>query len=235
MPTILALDTASDVCSIALLSADGYIREQTQTVAREHTQRILPMINEMLAEADIRLQQVDAIAFSCGPGSFTGLRICLSIAQGLAYGADLPLVPVSSLLAMAAGARRTLSLPEQSVIISVLDARMDEVYWAAYRVNAGLQLEAIADESVGTPDQCYHRILQLAYDRACAVGSGWQSPILQTAINIDIEPNFYGTAYDIAELGGAFYQRGQCINPMDAQPTYLRNEISWQKRQRIRD
>ena len=124
MPSILALDTSSDACSIALLKSDGtsdiQIEESTVLTPREHTQRLLPMIEALLSEQQVPLSALDAIAYGRGPGSFTGLRIGLSVAQGLAYGASLPLLAISSLQTMALTAMRLHKLAPGSVIITAL-------------------------------------------------------------------------------------------------------------------
>ncbi len=142
MPTILAIDTSTDACSVALMIDENTVTESSVIAPREHTQRILPMVANLLKEQGVKLKDVDAIGFGCGPGSFTGLRICISVAQGLVYGADIPLIPISNLYAMAQGVLR-LSLERGSVaqtdesdalVIPIFDARMNEVYWSAYHV-----------------------------------------------------------------------------------------------------
>ena len=146
---ILAIETATEACSAALL-IDGKIIERYQVQPRMHSQLILPMMNELLAEAGVALTALDAIAFGRGPGAFTGVRIAVGVAQGAAFAADLPVVPVSTLAALAqrgfreSGGRR---------LLPAYDARMQEVYWAAYEVDAqGLVSIRVADE-VSAPDQ----------------------------------------------------------------------------------
>ncbi len=246
MPAILAIDTSSDACSVALVTEQDVIKESTILAPREHTQRILPMIQSLLADNEMTLKQLDAIAFGGGPGSFTGLRICISIAQGLAYGADLPLIAVSSLEAMAKGALRSYQPEENSLIIPVIDARMDEVYWSAYRVaGSSIQLELLVNHQtshinekhmgyIDSPSDCQKNIRQMPCEQICAIGSGWQYPVLQSVTHADIHESFHTSAYDIAELGVEAYRQGKLISPLEAEPTYLRNEISWQKRKRIR-
>ena len=127
MNNILALDSSTDACSVAL-SIDGVLTSRFEIATQSHTQRLLPMVEELLAEQQLALADLDALAFSRGPGSFTGLRICIGIIQGLAYGANLPVIPVSTLEAMAMGfyrANRSINEP----LLVALDARMDEVYW----------------------------------------------------------------------------------------------------------
>ena len=239
MPTILAIDTSTDVCSIALATGMD-ISTTVSAIPRNHTQRVLPMVEELMAEHALSLCDLEAIAFGCGPGSFTGLRICLSFAQGLAYGADLPLVPISSLQAMARGAARQYSLIKNNLIIPVIDARMNEIYWSAYRVDnhSNSIVTATTEEQVCSPIQCRNSIIALAptADSICAVGSGWHYSDLQSLPMVNtVEQDFYPSAYDVATLGLEAYGRGEYINALEAQPRYLRNEINWQKRKRIRE
>ena len=234
MPSILALDTSTDVCSVALLH-DGQVYESVSHTAREHTQRLLPMIEALLADHQVTLKNLDAIAFGRGPGSFTGLRICLSVAQGLAYGADLPLIGVSSLLAMSRQAQRLERLAPGTCVIPIIDARMDEVYWSAYRCDEQQGLIHLAEEQVATPEQSCDDILQLQAETICAVGSGWHYPVLQALPNVKLHPDIYPSAYDMAEIAVESFERKDFLSPLEAQPHYLRNEINWKKRQRIRE
>jgi tRNA threonylcarbamoyladenosine biosynthesis protein TsaB len=207
--------------------------------AREHTQHILPMVDAMLNDSDLSVGQLDAIAFNCGPGSFTGLRICLSIAQGLAYGADLPLIAVSSLQAMASKELRLKSLPINTLIIPAIDARMEEVYWSAYKVSSETAIETVIHEQVVSPEQCSQEIMQLsalgdAVELPAGVGSGWHYAELQGIPGLQVDELLYPSAYDVAHLAIDAYSRGELISPQQAQPHYLRNDISWKKRKRIR-
>ena len=127
--TLLALDTATEACSVALLRG-GEKTHLAQFAQREHTKHILPMVDEILAQAGITLHQVDALVFGRGPGSFTGVRIGAGIAQGLAFGADLPVIPVSNLVAMA----QTAYVQYQAEnVLTAIDARMNEVYFAQWQ------------------------------------------------------------------------------------------------------
>ncbi|MGH1485875.1 MAG: tRNA (adenosine(37)-N6)-threonylcarbamoyltransferase complex dimerization subunit type 1 TsaB [Cellvibrionaceae bacterium] len=232
MPTILAVDTTSDACSVALKTHNS--TNQSLIIApREHTQRLLPMVESILADTGLSLQQLDAIAYGCGPGSFTGLRIALSVVQGLAYGADLPLIAVSSLDTMAKSAVRLQQL-SNTLVLPIIDARMDEVYWSAYTVDKNGQLEKVIVEQVSSPEDCYKNIIQLPYEYIAAVGSGWHYPVFDQLEPAYKNQQFYPAAYDVAELGADLYKKGELLKPTDAKLTYLRNEISWKKRERIR-
>ncbi|MET0321678.1 MAG: tRNA (adenosine(37)-N6)-threonylcarbamoyltransferase complex dimerization subunit type 1 TsaB, partial [Duganella sp.] len=127
--TIIAIETSSEAASVALLRGDAVISRVSSGV-RTHSQSVLPMVQELLAEAGITLKDCDAVAFGSGPGSFTGVRTACGVAQGLAFGANLPVVPVVTLDAMALACRQQHGANE---VLAVLDARMGEVYWAQYR------------------------------------------------------------------------------------------------------
>jgi tRNA threonylcarbamoyladenosine biosynthesis protein TsaB len=251
MPTILAIDTSTDACSVALLTNENKVTESTLIAPREHTQRILPMVASLLKEQGIKLKDIDAIGFGCGPGSFTGLRICISVAQGLGYGADIPLVPISNLYAMAQGTLRLsldngLSIKEddpEALILPIFDARMDEVYWSAYRVfkeSNSWFLKAVGPEKVCSPEQCKKAITDFPNSAIYPGGSGWDYEPLKS-LNLSQEKLslsnrlIYSSAVDIAQLALQDYLAGKTINPTAAEPTYLRNEISWKKRTRIRN
>ena len=130
MKKLLAIDTSTEHASVALL-VDGVSISEEQGSQKTQAQVLLPMIDELLTKADLRLNQLDGIVFGCGPGSFTGLRIACSIAKGLAYAHDLPLIPVSSLASLAWAARQAIQ-DDKAIILSVLDARMNELYWSLY-------------------------------------------------------------------------------------------------------
>lgn len=248
MPHILAIDTSTDACSVAVLTPTE-VKQQLSIAAREHTQRLLPSVESLLAEMGLSLNQFDAIAFGVGPGSFTGLRIALSTAQGLAYGADLPLIPVSTLMTMAQTAFRHGKVPVGHTIVPMIDARMNEVYWSAYQVNEHDSLvEALQEEVIAAPDDVVADERFLSYlPHVTAVGSGWGYDVLSNTLSTHSssenhvkspELTCYPEAHDLAVLAQrAMAQQGDAamVSPLSAVPTYMRNEISWKKRQRIRE
>lgn len=224
---LLAIDTASGQCSAALL-ADGRVLERGVLTPRDHAHLILPLVDELLAEAGTTLQALDGIAFGRGPGSFTGVRIAAAVVQGLAAGADLPVLPVSSLRALAAQAsRRVLEAegqPPAGAIAGCMDARMGEIYWAVY--GPGL---ADATETVGPPQGLQESGLQVT----AAAGKGMGAyPAIAASLQLPearvfayAEPH----ARDVATLAAADLAAGvSWIDAALAQPVYLRNQVAHQ-------
>ena len=231
--TLLALDTATEACSVALLRG-GEKTHLAQFAQREHTKHILPMVDEILAQAGITLHQVDALVFGRGPGSFTGVRIGAGIAQGLAFGAELPVIPVSNLAAMAQAAYVQYQAEN---VLTAIDARMNEVYfaqWQAQKVwpefGEFLDWQAIIAEQVCSPSNVIKQVAQQHHENAVLAGTGWAAyPELNEA-NL-------GKATDIT-LPSALYMldlalpkwfAGETISPLEIEPIYLRNEVTWKK------
>ena len=228
MPTLLALDASSTACSCALIR-DQLIVQRFEIAPREHTRLLLPMVDEVLAEAGVSLGQLDAIAYGQGPGSFTGLRIAAGIAQGLAYGADLPLMGISTLEALALAAHRKWHARH---VIAALDARMDEIYVGAYHCLDGVLTVAL-EERVMPPSQLRlpktdHAIEWLG------IGSGWQ---LLSGIPVDVQaalaqtlPDELPAAEDLVRLADTAWERGaRGSAPHEVIPVYLRDEVAWRK------
>src|SRR5690554_5815499 len=132
--TLLALDTATEACSAALLH-EGRVFHCAEVVPREHAQRLLPMIESLLQQAQIQLEQVDALVFGRGPGAFTGVRIATGMVQGLAFATGKPVIGISNLAALAQRAYREHGATQ---VCAAIDARMDEVYWGCYQAVEGI-------------------------------------------------------------------------------------------------
>lgn len=217
---MLAIETATDTCSVAL-QIDGEVREQYEVLPRRQTERVLPMVDALLKEAGVSLQQLDAIAFSQGPGAFTGVRVAVSIAQGLAFSSGVPLIGVSTL---ACTAQAAASVYGEGNWLVVQDARMGEVYVGAYRVPQQAPPEAIVDDMLCAPDEMPPALV----GRWRAVGSGelHQSDIRQRWPALsdwysDIGPR--ATAMLPLAIQGV--QRGDLVAAELARPVYLRNQV----------
>jgi tRNA threonylcarbamoyladenosine biosynthesis protein TsaB len=215
---LLALDTSTEACSVALF-IDGDIRQHFEITPKAHTKLLLPMVESLLAEAELKLTQLDALAFGCGPGSFTGLRIATGVVQGLAFGANLPVVPVSTLAALA---------QEQSKALSFVatDARIGEIFWGIYQRNADSFVELIGKEAVLPVSE-----IEFPHQIAIGIGSGWRvyhdellakTQGLVSEIKSDVLPQ----SSAIAELGVYGFQRGLAVAAEFSQPIYLRDKVA---------
>lgn len=215
------------------LHCDGQIREEFVQAERDHTRRLLPMVDRVLADAGIALGQLDALAVSRGPGSFTGLRIAISCTQGLAFAADKSVVPVSSLAALAAGARRDHPEWGEAPVASALDARMQQVYWGIYTARS--PHDSLLPEAVQNPGQVVHQLNRAGLPRPLyGAGSGWHYPEFAGAPLAEIDSGAQVHARDIAELALPLWRAGAAVMAEELEPLYLRNEVTWQKRQKIR-
>jgi len=227
MSNILALDTSTDACSAALL-LDGRILQRFKVEPRRHTHLLLPMVEELLVEAQISLKALDAIAFGRGPGSFAGIRIATGAAQGLALAADLPVVPVSTLEAMAFAADESAG----DYLLTALDARMDEVYWCAWQ-RKGQALHLLVEEQVSAPADM-QLPAAVSGNVFAALGSGWcyrgRMPATLTAVINGYTTDVYPQAEAMARLAAAAVARGEVMTPDDAQPVYLRDQVAWKKK-----
>ena len=231
MVSILAVDTSSDNCSVALLH-EGECSSLSAHAPREHTQRLLPMIDELLISRGVALTDLDAIAYGRGPGSFTGLRIGLGVVQGLAYAAELPVLPTSTLQAMAVTAQRLHHFSVEQPLLVALDARMSEVYWGHFD---SITAQPLSDEYVSPPaDLADYLYAQKNLSSFVGLGPGWHYPALQ-ALSLAVEyQDIMPQAEDILPLALAEWHAGGAIAVEDAQPTYLRDSVAWKKRELIR-
>lgn len=222
---LLAIDTSSLACSVALRT-DGDILERHEERAREHTKILMPMIREVLAEAGVAVAQLDAIVLGNGPGSFIGMRIAASVAQGLAHGGGLSIIPVSSLAAVAAQAFAATDADE---VIVAQDAHMHEVYLGAYRRGpANLPLAMFA-ERLQSQTPIDELDASAAVTRVAA-GFGWQRyPGLQVAnehLVGQVSAVLHPRARYLLAMGEAALQEGAAIEPQDLVPAYLRSKVA---------
>lgn len=223
---ILAIDTATEACSAALWN-DGTLSAHFEICPREHTQRILPLVQEVLTESGATLTELDALAFGRGPGSFTGVRIGIGIAQGLALGAELPMIGVSTLATMAQGA----GAKPATRVLAAIDARMGEVYWAEYQRDEQGVWHGEETEAVLKPEAVAERLAQLSGEWA-TVGTGWQAwPDLAKASGLTLSSGEIElpAAEDMLPLACYLLAAGKTVAVEKAEPVYLRNEVAWKK------
>lgn len=221
---LLALDTSTEFLSLALWQ-DGEVRVRELPAGQRHSQLLLPLLGELLSEAGWQLPQLDGIAFGMGPGSFTGLRIGCGVAQGLAFGAGVPVIGVGTLEALAQQAAAAR-------VIACLDARMQEVYLAAYENTPGGWRELLAP-GLYPP----HRVPSLAGDGWHAIGSGWDhfGAALHVAYAGQISTVIAGAfplARDMATLAAPRLARGEGLAAHQAAPHYVRNKVAMTIRER---
>ena len=221
---IIALDSSTELCSVALW-LDGEVLLREELAGQRHSELLLPMVQDMLDEAGLSLNALDGIAFGEGPGSFTGLRIGCGVAQGLAFGADLPVVGVCTLLALAeaTGASR---------VVSCLDARMGEVYHAVYESTDG-EWRTVVAPGLSLPQQSP----ELEGDNWTGSGNGFlvYGEILRgrygnqlATVRSEILPH----AASIAVLGAAQFKRGLGMDAAEAAPLYIRNKVALKSSER---
>lgn len=215
---ILAIDTSAAACSIALLKGKEIFAVHEITPMQQ-AQLILPKIDALLKTQQMTLQQLDALAFGCGPGSFTGLRIAVSVAQGLGYAASLPLIPISSLAALAQATYQELGWEK---LLVAVDARVNEIYWACYTLSTTGLVELIGKESLCAPEN----IVCPVDNTWCGVGNGWQIyrdklPFRPTHIDTERLP----MAFALAKLAEAKALQGEWITATAATPIYLRDDV----------
>ena len=224
MTTLLALDTATEACSVALLH-DGKVLSHYEVIPRLHAQKLLPMIQDLLAQAGVARSALDAIAFGRGPGAFTGVRIAIGVVQGLAFALDRPVLPVSNLAVLAQRAQREHGATQ---VAAAIDARMDEVYWGCYRATAG-EMRLVGAEAVLPPEQ-----VLLPGDAAgdwFGAGTGWgYAPRLPVSLK-GMDSSLLPHAHDLLSLATFAWQRGEALPADDAQPVYLRDKVATPKGQ----
>ncbi|MCC2958961.1 tRNA (adenosine(37)-N6)-threonylcarbamoyltransferase complex dimerization subunit type 1 TsaB [Massilia sp. IC2-278] len=230
MPIILAIETSSELASCALLidtHRGSQVLSRESGGVRTHSQSVLPMVQELLVEAGIKLADCEAVAFGAGPGSFTGVRTACGVAQGLAFGAELPVIPLVTLAAMAEACRARTGAAE---VLAVLDARMNEVYWAQYRYD-GARWTTVAEPALCAPEA----VQPLATDGLAACGNGFaaypqafEGKDFAIGAHADIVPH----ARDLAVLAAPALATGQALPAAEAQPLYLRNKVAYTSAER---
>lgn len=226
---LLALDTSTEACSAAVF-ADGVTFSEFELTPRAHTRLILPMVEKVLADAGLRLADMDAVVVGRGPGAFTGIRIGVGVAQGLAMAADKPVIPVSTLAALA---QQVYAQQGATQVLTALDARMGEVYWGQYVIQDGL-MQLQGEELVCVPQDAP----AVNGKGWFAVGHGWSaySDVLQARFATALtrtDAQMLPAAEFMLPLAVADWHAGKVLAPEDAQPVYLRNKIALTTRERM--
>ncbi|WP_421227597.1 tRNA (adenosine(37)-N6)-threonylcarbamoyltransferase complex dimerization subunit type 1 TsaB [Aeromonas enteropelogenes] len=223
---ILAVDTATEACSAALLVGDK-VFSRWEEAPRDHTRKILPMVQALLEEARISLSELDVIAFGRGPGSFTGVRIGIGVAQGLAFGAGVPLIGISTLAAMAQGAHR---LDGAEHVLTAIDARMNEVYFGHYEWRDS-RMQLVGEEVVSDPAALVASRGKLA-DQVTCVGTGFETYGDTLAGLADERMGSkvrFPAAEDMLPLARTAWLAGEAVPVEKATPVYLRDKVTWKK------
>ena len=223
---LLALDTATEACSVAL-NVDGEVLERFEIMPRRHSRELLPMVDGLLAEAGLRLAELDALAFGRGPGAFTGLRVATAMVQGLAFAVDLPVIPVSTLAALA---QQGLRVKDADHVLSAIDARMGEVYWGAFAATSGVMLP-LMDEIVVAPELVSVPSVPVEASWS-GMGTGWTFRDRLNAEVADCITEAWPHAWDIAVLAAADFKENRLLPAEQAMPVYLRDKVALKKSER---
>lgn len=228
----LALDASTEACSVAV-EVNGKTFSRYELCPQSHSLRLLPMIDEVLKEAGVKLADLDGLIFGQGPGSFTGVRIGVGVAQGLAFSADLPVVGVSSLQAMA---QQAYNEHGKTHVIAAIDARMAEVYNGYFVLDEDNIMQTQKAEAVTPPEQLAEHLSPLINEPFFAVGTGWDAypeklgeSLLALKANKASPEILFPTAEAMLSLGKAQLEQGQGVSAEFAQPVYVRDTVSWKK------
>ncbi len=217
---LLAIETATESCSVAL-AIDGQVRERAALAPRGHADHLLPWISELLAAGGVALSDLDALVFGRGPGSFTSLRIGIGVTQGLAWGADIPVVPVSSLLSTAQVAA---GKGVKSAIVA-LDARMSEVYCGTFQLGKQGLMQPVSEEMVCPPEV----VTKLDADGWSGVGIGFEryAQLAEFSASLEsVHADTWPCAAAMIPLAGAWLEKNTPLPAEQAQPVYLRDKVA---------
>ncbi len=226
MTAFITLDTSTDGCSVAL-QVNGKVTSQFEIAPRRHTDIVLTMLKQLLTEAQCQIKDVDAIAFGCGPGSFMGVRLATGVAQGLAFGAGVPVIPISSLQVLAQTAFQATKVNN---IVAAWDARMAEVYWGIYQANADGIMMPVQGDVITPPQDIY-----IPEDKYYLLaGNAWQAYETDIASHLsdrhyDIKTDCYPHAEAMLVLAEYYFAAGKAMPPEKAEPSYLRNDVATKK------
>ena len=224
---LLAIETATEACSVALLNGDALI-DRSELAPRRHAELVLPMAEDLLAEAGITRKQLDAIAVGQGPGAFTGVRLAISVAQGLGLALDIPVVPVSSLAALAMQAPKN-----GAAILAAIDARRGEIYAGAFLMGTeGINSQFNSLRPL--MKECVTSAAHLVLPEAQAwnvLGTGWSAYGDAIRERLPSPPAWadgerYPQARDVARLAAPLFVAGKGVSPERALPVYLRDKVA---------
>lgn len=235
MANCIAIDASSETCSVSLV-VNAKVTTTSSETPKSHAKNLLPFVHELLTAQAVTLADVDFIACCKGPGSFTGLRIGLGIAQGLAFGAKKPMVGVSSLEAMARTAK--ISHPSADLVVSLLDARMGEIYWSVTAFSSAA-ISYLADPKLNAVSDVNDELAQLInnhHDKSVCI-AGAAANLLDTSwrqTEATIDTSIAPDAAMIATIAIEKWNAGAACAAQDFELEYLRNSVSWNKRKRIR-
>ncbi len=225
MSKIIAIDTSSDIATVAILNGETLHSSASEGFS-SHSMTVLPMLQELLARENLTIAACDAIAFGCGPGSFTGLRTACGIAQGLSLATSLPVVPVVTLEAMAQTCRERTGATD---VLAMIDARMHEVYWAQYRHENGRWV-AVTEPSLCAASQ----IVPEGEPVLCGNGiTAYAAELPGQTRDWPRYPDIYPHAEAIARLAQARYLRGETVKASAIEPLYLRNKVALKTSERL--
>jgi tRNA threonylcarbamoyladenosine biosynthesis protein TsaB len=219
---LLAIDTSTERCSVAL-GLDGVVTDRAVTTPRGHAELVLPMVDELLSESGTTLARIDAIAYGRGPGGFTGIRIAVSVVQGLAFGANLPTVGISDLAAIAFAA-----VDRPSRVLVAMDARMGEVYWAIYECDpVARSARLIGDERLSSPEEV---AAEVTVDVVAGTAVRAYPSVAERFSGAKLRPDDLPHARSLLALAETEYRAGRYGRAQDAQPVYLRDRVATVKR-----
>ena len=235
MTTILAVDTSTEACSVALQIGGECIAKYSEE-PRSHSRLLMPMVQQVLAEAQIKVNQLDVIGVSIGPGSFTGLRIGFSAVQGMAYGADIPVVPLSTLKLMVATYSRQqveiVANHKSGEIITLLDARMSEFNMGRYKIIENSQIKALQSDQLVSAEQVVALISSAKAE--AIIGDAGNLLALSPELT-DSYTHIYPNALDILPMAKQQFDEGLAVSIETVDLVYLRGTEAWKKRKRLRE
>ena len=221
---ILVIDTATEACSVALATDNG-VENRFEVCPQQHSVKLLPMVQNALSAANMTIGQVDYLAVAVGPGSFTGVRIAMGMIQGLSFGADLPIVKISTLQAMA---QEVYAKHTSDSVVSLIDARMSEVYFGHYRPDEDGVMQLQNEELVLPPEELIGSTLS-ELQSVYAAGTGWQAYDELKTVDCTATDVLYPNAIHMLPMARHQIAENNLFQASDIEPTYLRDKVTWKK------